>query len=221
MKGTPLTEESFNYIVDLFAKEEVALLHRMSKRAHEAGVPMIMISEEQAKFIGFFLKAIKAKRVLDVGTLFGYSAAVMSCAMGPDASVVSLEFSPMHADVAEANLDTEGIRNVEIIVGPAAESLKTLTPASFDFILIDADKENYSIYLDFALTLIKPGGVIAGDNALAWGKITNFNISKEDPDHLSVTSMQSFNLSFANEESLFSIVVPVGDGMAMGVMKGE
>ncbi len=219
MKGTPLTEKTFNYIVDLFAKDEVALLERMSTRAKEAGVPMIMISEEQAKFIEVFLKAIKAKRALDIGTLFGYSAAIMSRAMGPESHVVSLEFLPMHAEVAKTNLAAEGIENVEIIVGPAAESLKTLEAASFDFILIDADKENYSIYLDHALQLIKSGGVIAGDNALAWGKITDTSISKNDPDYLSVTSVQAFNLSFANEQRLFSIIVPVGDGLALGVAK--
>ncbi len=221
MKGTPLNEESYNYIVDLFAKHESALLHRFGHRAIEAGIPMIMISEEQAKFIGFFLKAIKAKRALDIGTLFGYSAAIMSRAMGHGSSVVSLEFSPMHADIARANLEAEGIRNVEIIMGAASASLETLEHESFDFIMIDADKENYSLYLDFALRLIKPGGVIAGDNALAWGKITHTNIHKDDPDYLSVTSMQEFNLSFANEQSLFSIIVPVGDGMVMGVTRSE
>src|SRR6476660_2432283 len=104
MKGTPLTEPVYNYIVDLFAKDEVSLLKQFSARAEAAGIPMISISEEQAKFLGFFVKAIKAKRVLDVGTLFGYSAAIMSKAMGADGEVVSLEFEPLHARVARENL---------------------------------------------------------------------------------------------------------------------
>jgi len=220
MKGTPLTEESFNYVVDLFAKDEVALLAQMTKRAEEAGVPMIMISEEQAKFVGFFLKAIKAKRALDVGTLFGYSAAIMSRAMGAEGEVVTLEFSQMHADVAKANFQDLGLKNVLLRVGPALDEMQKLQPASFDFIMIDADKINYSAYLKEALRLIKPGGVIAGDNALAWGKITNEKIESSDPDYISVTSMQVFNKEFAAEESLFSIIVPVGDGLAMGVVRG-
>src|ERR1035437_2391149 len=99
MKGTPLTESSYEYIVQHFATGERALLEKMSVRAVAAGLPMIMISEDQAKFIAFFLKAIKAKRALDVGTLFGYSAAIMARAMGTDSEVISLETNDKHAVV--------------------------------------------------------------------------------------------------------------------------
>ena len=216
MKGTPLTEESFNYIVDLFAENEVELLQRMQRRATEASIPMINISEEQAKFVGFFLKSIKAKRALDVGTLFGYSAAIMSRAMGPDSEVVSLEFSEQHADVARENLASLGMTNVSIIEGPAHVSMMQMESNSFDFILIDADKVNYSNYLHEALRLVRPGGVIAGDNALAWGKVTDSDLPLDDPDYVSVTSIQLFNKTFAAEPSIFGIIVPVGDGLAMG-----
>ena len=78
MKGTPLTEAAYEYIVQHFATGERALLEKMSVRAVAAGMPMINISDDQARFIAFFLKAMKAKRALDVGTLFGYSAAIMA-----------------------------------------------------------------------------------------------------------------------------------------------
>ncbi len=219
MKGTPLTEASFNYVVDLFAKNESALLEQMTKRAKEAEVPMIMISEEQAKFVGFFLKAIRAKRVLDVGTLFGYSAAIMSRAMPPDSLVLSLEFEDKHADVAEANFRELGITNVEVLRGPALDQMKQMPANFFDFIMIDADKINYIAYLNEALRIIRPGGVIAGDNALAWGKITNTNLPKDDPDYVSVTAVQAFNAAFAANNAIFGIIVPVGDGLAMGVVE--
>src|SRR5436190_23620198 len=99
MKGTPLTEQICEYIIDNFATEERAMLERMASRAEAAGIPMIMISEEQARFVGMFLRATKAKNVLDVGTLFGFSAAVMAKAVGADGKVVSLEFSDKHATV--------------------------------------------------------------------------------------------------------------------------
>jgi|GEM_PF-845028 len=235
MKGTPLTEETYEYIVRNFAKDERALLERMSVKAKAAEMPMIMISEDQAKFIGFFLKAIQAKRALDVGTLFGFSAAIMARAMGPGSEVVSLEFKEEHAKVARENLDDLYLRNVQIKTGPALEVMKLMRRESFDFILIDADKPNYVNYLNEALRLVKSGGVIAGDNALAWGKVAlpatgkapktkakagEYHpwLSPDDPDFGTVRAIQEFNTAVSTSKRLFSILVPIGDGMTMGVV---
>jgi predicted O-methyltransferase YrrM len=219
MKGTPLTEQTYNYIVEHFAADEARLLEVMQKRAEEAGVPMIMISEEQAKFIGFFLKAINAKRVLDIGTLFGYSAAIMSKAIGKGGEVVTLEFEPLHAKVAHQNFKHLELENISLLQGPALDQMKKMQDGIFDFIMIDADKPSYSDYLHESLRLIKDGGVIAGDNALAWGKIANIHLPAYDPDYISATAMQKFNREFAAEKSMFSCIVPVGDGLAMGYVK--
>jgi predicted O-methyltransferase YrrM len=218
MKGTPITEEIFEYVVERFALSEVELLQAMRSRAEAAGVPMIMISEEQAKFVGMFLKAMNARRVLDVGTLFGYSAAVMARAIGPAGSVTSLEYSEMHAKVARENFVALGLSNVDVLVGPATETMKTLPDNSFDFILIDADKVNYVNYLTEAKRLVRNGGVIAGDNALAWGKIADPALPKTDPDYVSVNAVRAFNDAFAADTALFGIIVPVGDGLAVATV---
>jgi len=218
MKGTPVTESTFNYIVDLFAGEEKTLLEQMSAKARKENIPMIMISEEQAKFVGFFLKAIKAKRALDIGTLFGYSAAIMGKAIGESGEVVSLEFSAKHAEVAEQNFKDLGLTNIKVYQGAALDHMKTFEDNSFDFIMIDADKANYSNYLEESLRLIRPGGVIAGDNALAWGKVAEKNLPESDEDYSSVTAIQNFNDAFSKEKSIFGVIVPVGDGLAMGVV---
>jgi predicted O-methyltransferase YrrM len=217
MKITPLTDTTYEYIVSNFAMEERALLEKMRERAEAAGVPMIMIGEDQSKFVAFFLRAIKARRVLDVGTLFGFSAAIMARAIGSDGEVVSLEFNPEHAQVAKENLSDAGIENVKVITGEALGSMKMLPSDSFDFILIDADKPNYTNYLRESLRLIRNGGVIAGDNALAWGKIAD-DVDPREPDFTSVMAIQHFNAAFAAERALFSILVPIGDGMTMGVV---
>ncbi|HEY3874758.1 MAG TPA: O-methyltransferase [Candidatus Kapabacteria bacterium] len=216
MKGTPLTEETYEYIVKHFASGERTLLERMSVRAKAAEIPMIHISDDQAKFIAFFLKAVKAKKALDVGTLFGYSAAIMARAMGTDSEVTTLENKDKHAAVAKENFDTLRLRNVVIKIGPALESMKLMRRGTFDFVLIDADKPNYSAYLTEAIRLVKPGGVIAGDNALAWGKIAG-TVPKGDSDAASVTAIRGFNEAFANHKHLFGTLIPVGDGMTMGV----
>ena len=219
MKGTPLTEQTHEYIVSNFALEEQSLLAAMSAPAEEAGIPMIMIAEDQAKFIAFFLRAVRARRVLDVGTLFGFSAAIMARAIGSEGEVISLEFSEKHATVAKENWAHFGIEHVNVVVGLALDAMKSMASDSFDFILIDADKLNYTNYLQESLRLIKSGGVIAGDNALAWGRIADKKISPDDPDYTSITSIQAFNKAVAAEGSMFSIIVPIGDGMAMSVVE--
>lgn len=218
MKGTPLTEQTYNYIVEHFAIEEAMLLQVMQKRAEEASVPMIMISEEQARFIGFFLKSIKARRVLDIGTLFGYSAAIMAKALGAGGEVVTLEFEPMHAQVARSNFKHLGLENISLLVGPALDHMKSMQEGIFDFIMIDADKINYINYLKESFRLIKDGGIIAGDNAFAFGKLLA-HVPETDPDFISVNAVREFNAVFASEESMFSSVVPVGDGLLMGFVK--
>lgn len=218
MKGTPLTDKTYNYIVEIFAREEVMLLELMQHRATERGVPPIMISEEQAKFIGFFLKAMNATRVLDVGTLFGYSAAIMARAIGAGGEVVTLEFESLHAAVARDNFKHLNLTNVQLLQGPALDHMKSMPDNYFDFILIDADKPNYVNYLKEALRLVRNGGVIAGDNALAWGKIADKDLPTTDPDFVSATAMQQFNAEFASLKNVFGCIVPVGDGMAMGVV---
>jgi predicted O-methyltransferase YrrM len=217
MKGTPLNDQLFEYIVHNFAEDERTLLEHMSARAKSAGMPMIMISEEQARFIGMFLRAIEARRVLDVGTLFGYSAAIMARAVGAEGVVISLEFKETHALVARENLADLGIPNVTVRTGPALDAMKQMSDNTFDFILIDADKPNYSNYLKESLRLVKPGGVIAGDNALAWGKIAS-TLKKDDPDYTSVTALQQFNQAFAHESAIFGVICAIGDGMAIGVV---
>lgn len=216
MKGTPLTESTYEYIVQHFASGERTLLERMSVRAKAAEIPMIHIAEDQAKFIAFFLKAIKAKKALDVGTLFGYSAAIMARAMGTDSEVTTLERNEKHANVAQENFNTLRLRNVMIKIGPALEAMKLMRRGTFDFVLIDADKPNYTAYLTEALRLVRPGGVIAGDNAMAFGKLTE-TVAKTDEDYASVTAIRGFNETFANHKSLFGTLIPVGDGMVMGV----
>jgi predicted O-methyltransferase YrrM len=219
MKATPLNEDIYNYIVELVAKDEEALLSVMKAKADLAGIPSIMVSPEQARFLGFFLKAIKAKRVLDIGTLFGYSAAIMAQAMGPDSEVVTLEFEALHAQTARKLFKELQLDNISLLQGPALEHMKTMPDNYFDFIIIDADKANYSNYLNESLRLVKNGGVIAGDNAMAFGFVADKGLTADNPDFNNVLSIREFNKKFMSAPSMFSSFVTIGDGMMMGVVK--
>lgn len=132
----------------------------------EGGLPDIAVSATQGKFLYLLASIARADRVLEIGTLGGYSTAWLARAVGPSGSVVTLEFAPEHAAVARASLDAAGIGDrVEIKVGAALDALPFLE-GPFDLVFIDADKANNRAYLDWALRLSIPGTVIVLDNVV-------------------------------------------------------
>jgi len=140
--------------------------------ASDAGLPSIAVSAQQGKFLNLLATATGATRILEIGTLGGYSTIWLARAAGPGGAVVTLEYESAHADVARANLDRAGLGDrVQVIVGPALETLPTLTGEPFDLVFIDADKENNVGYLNWAVQLCRPGAVIVVDNVIREGAI--------------------------------------------------
>jgi len=142
------------------------------KTSQENGLPEIAVSKAQGKLLHLLIKSIGAKRVLEVGTLGGYSTIWMAKALPDDGKLVTLEVSPLHAKVAEHNIRNAGLANkVEIQLGPALESIKALEPTlPFDFVFIDADKPNNLAYFLEAKRLTRQGAVIIVDNVVKFEK---------------------------------------------------
>lgn len=142
---------------------------------HAAGLPAIDVSAPQGKLLHVLALALGAKRVLEVGTLGGYSTIWLARALPADGRVVTLEFAAKHAEVARKNLDAAGVgAKVEIRVGAAAESLGKMAEekvAPFDLIFIDADKGNNPVYVQWALKLARKGTVIIVDNVIRGGAV--------------------------------------------------
>ena len=137
-----------------------------------AGLPQIAVSAQQGKFLCLLAGAIQARRILEIGTLGGFSTIWLARGAGPQGRVVTLEYEPMHAEVARANLQRAGVADrVEVMVGAALDTLPTLTGGPFDLVFIDADKENYPAYLEWAVRLARPGSVIVLDNVVREGRI--------------------------------------------------
>ena len=142
----------------------------------EAGLPQIAVSAQQGKFLCLLAGAIQARRILEVGTLGGFSTIWLARGAGPQGRVVTLEYEPKHAEVARANLQRAGVADrVEVVVGAALDTLPTLTGAPFDLVFIDADKENYAAYLQWAVRLARPGSVIVVDNVIREGRILDLD----------------------------------------------
>ncbi|HEX6161409.1 MAG TPA: O-methyltransferase, partial [Thermoanaerobaculia bacterium] len=135
----------------------------------QADLPEIAVSAPQGKVLYLLALACRANRILEIGTLAGYSAIWMARALPPDGRMVTLEYDPHHADVARANIERAGLADrVEVRVGAALETLPTLE-GPFDFIFIDADKENYPAYFRAAVSLSRPGTMIVADNVVRDG----------------------------------------------------
>ena len=137
-----------------------------------AGLPSIAVSAQQGKFLSLLTAAVQARRVLEIGTLGGFSTIWLARGAGPEGRVVTLEYEPKHAEVARANVERAGLADrVEVLVGAALDTLPTLSGGPYDLIFIDADKENYPAYLDWAVRLARSGSVIVADNVIREGKI--------------------------------------------------
>jgi predicted O-methyltransferase YrrM len=141
-----------------------------------AGLPSIDLAPNQGKFLHLLARIQGAKRILEIGTLGGYSTIWLARALPPDGRLITLEFEPKHAAVAQANIAHAGLSSVEIRLGSAAESLAQLHSENqqpFDLIFIDADKPNNPTYLEWSIRLSRPGTLIVCDNVIRDGEIAD------------------------------------------------
>lgn len=136
-----------------------------------AGLPPIEVSPQSAQLLGLLVRIAGARRVLEIGTLGGYSTICLARAVGPGGSVTTLEYEPRHADVARRNLERAGVADrVQILVGAALDTLPTVS-GEFDLVFIDADKENNVAYVQAAVERGRPGTVIVLDNIIRDGRV--------------------------------------------------
>jgi predicted O-methyltransferase YrrM len=211
-----------DYIVNTFDLDDEVLRAAVAASV-EAGMPQIQVSAALGRFLNLQARAIGARRILEVGTLAGYSSIWLGRALPTDGRLVTLELSAKHADVARANLANAGLGDVsEVRVGPASETLAALVAekvAPFDMVFIDADKEGYPDYLEWSLRLSRPGTLIVADNVVRGGAITA-------PDHADsrVQGIRRFNEMLARDPRVdASIMQTVGhkgyDGIAFALVR--
>jgi predicted O-methyltransferase YrrM len=165
-----------NYIQEKLLPADT-ILESALKTSDAGGLDPIQVSPTQGKFLHLLAKVQGARRILEIGTLGGYSTLWLARALPPGGRLITLEINPKHAEVAQANIERAGLADaVEIRLGPASQTLGRLVSenaAPFDFIFIDADKESYPEYLAWALQLSRPGTVILVDNAVRKGEIAD------------------------------------------------
>jgi len=189
----------------------------------DAGLPAIDVTPLLGRFLELLVRISSARRVLEIGTLGGYSTIWLARALPDSGSLITLELAPRHAEIARANLARAGVlERVKLLEGPAADSLALLDRESagpFDLIFIDADKASYPEYLAWSLKLSRPGTVIVADNVVRDGKVVN----ADDPDP-NIQGVRRFTELIAAEPRLRATVLQTVagkgyDGFALAVVR--
>jgi predicted O-methyltransferase YrrM len=176
------------------------------KASEAAGLPSIQVSPLQGRMLMLLAQMAGAKRILEIGTLGGYSTIWLARALPKGGELITLEAEPLHAETAQANIGRAGVGDkVEIKLGPAAEAMAAMVQEGvrpFDFIFIDADKPGYPAYLDLAVKLSWPGTVIVADNMVRQGAVADAGSEDE-----SVKAARAFNDKVAADKRLTATAV--------------
>ena len=209
------------YIEALLNPHDEALAQNL-QAAQAADLPTINVSPNEGKLLYLVAKIAGEKRVLEIGTLGGYSTTWLARALPAGGKVITLELDPRHAEVAQKNLERAGVANrVEVRVGRAAETLYRMIDqreAPFDLIFIDADKDSYVEYLDLSLRLSRAGTVILADNLIRNGRVI-----ADRPADESARGAKAFNEALAAHPRLESIILPIIrtnlDGLSISIVE--
>jgi caffeoyl-CoA O-methyltransferase len=209
---TLVSAAHFAYVAEHTAGDD-QLLRELKAAARAEGLPPIWISPAQASLLQVLLRLSGAREVLEVGTLAGYSAIAMARALPPGGRVRTVEVSDRHADFAERWVARSDVsERVQVLRGRGAEVLPSLPDGSADAAFLDADKVSYPLYLEECLRIVRIGGLIAVDNAFAFGRLL-----EAEPGDDEVAAIRAFNDQLAAEPRLQGVIVPLGDGCWVGV----
>ena len=212
----PIYNEALeNYLRGTFSDED-EILSTIRSEIPRRGLPEITVRPEEGRFLQFIVAASGARLAIEIGTLGGYSGTWIARGLPDSGKLISLELSEKHAAVATEHFEMAGVADkVEVRVGDAHDLLQDLTSeGTFEFVFIDAEKEGYPAYLDWAKANLRPRGIVAGHNVFRQGAIVD-----SDDQAPAALAMRSFNESLANDDRFISTIFPAGDGIAMGVLR--
>lgn len=210
-KGTTYhAPEILDWVARLHAPHDAAL-QRAFETPARLGFPPIHVSPSEGKLLGLLLGMIHAERIVEVGTLAGYSAVWLARALPPGGRLWTVEADPGHAAAARENLEEAGLsNNVGILEGKAQEVLPTLERLGpFDAVFLDADKGNYPLYGAWAAKNLRPGGLLLADNAFYFGRLLD-----DDSESAAVRRFHE-----EAREAFETVVAPTPDGLLIGIRK--
>ena len=201
------------YIASLFARDD-DVLAALREAADREGLPPISISAVTGRLLQVLLSAIRAERVLEVGTLGGYSGIWMARALPVSGRLVTIEVDKRHAEFARRYIARAGLEErIELRIGRALDVLPAFDGERFDAIFLDADKEPLPTYFDWGLRLVRRGGLIIADNALWGGRVVDDRVDDD-----ATRGVRELNRRMATDPRVAGILVPTHDGVAIAVV---
>ena len=211
---TAMTERLLAYIREVGMREDEDLRKLREETASHPAARM-QISPEQGQFMALLVELIGVKRAFEVGTFTGYSAMCVTKAMGRDGRLVALDVNEEYTSIAQEHWKAAGVhQQIELKIGPAAESLEAMVKegegGTFDFAFIDADKTGYMAYYEYALKLLRPGGLVAIDNVLWNGSVADPKNNDED-----TVAIRKINAFIKTDNRVTMSLVPIGDGLTL------
>jgi predicted O-methyltransferase YrrM len=210
----PITARHLRYVAE-HTNGDDAFLTRLKRAAREAGIPAIWIAPEQASLMQILLRVARARRVVEVGTLAGYSAIAMARALPAGGTVRTIELDPVHAEFAERWIARSDVADrIRVYRGAGAEVLAHFGAGSADAAFLDADKPGYPVYLRHCLRIVRASGLIMIDNAFAFGRLLDRRSRDRD-----VSAVRALNLLMKKTTRLQGVIVPLGDGLWVAVRR--
>jgi caffeoyl-CoA O-methyltransferase len=203
------------YVARVYEPED-AVLADVRARSAAAGLPDIQVAALDGRHLEVLARAAGARKAVEVGTLGGYSGIALLRGMAPDGTLDTIELEPRHAEVARESFRRAGVADrVRVHVGPALQVLPTLAARGpFDLVFIDADKEGYPRYLEWAAAHLRSGGLVLLDNAFLFGHLPE---APAGDRAASIKAMQTVHETLARSGRFRATVLPTGEGLALGV----
>jgi caffeoyl-CoA O-methyltransferase len=211
---TPITDALAGYIREITLREPPAL-QRLREATEDHPEASLQIAPEQGQFLYFLAKLMGARHALEVGVFMGYSSSWMALALPPGGKLVACDVSEEYTAIARHTWREAGVEDkIDLRLAPALQTLDGLIAAgrsgSFDFAFIDADKRNYASYYERALTLLRPGGLIAADNVLWHGRLVDPTETGADAE-----AMRAFNRKLHADSRVALTLATMGDGLTL------
>lgn len=193
------------------------LLVELARDARGQGLPIV--ADETGRLLHLLAAATAARRILEIGTACGYSTIWLARAMPPDGLLISLERNVDRAAMARANLARAGVSDrANVMVGDASR-LVWKVAGPFDLIFQDGDKQLYEPLLDRLVTVLRPGGLLVTDNVLWHGEVVPGLVSGPRKPRETTEAIAAYNARIARDPRLLTVIVPVGDGVALSVRR--